>query len=64
MNVSGMVSTGWYSISPSFAWWKSCPVRLAALKSSRDEENITRRKKAETIENKEKIPQGTISIYA
>lgn len=64
MNVSGMVSTGWYSISPSFAWWNSDPNRVAQIQARREAKRVAEKARREKEENARKVPQGTISIYA
>ena len=57
-------STGWYSISPSFAWWNSNLPPLAKVKVCKEAEKVAERKQNEIIKNKREIVQGTVSIYA
>ena len=57
-------ATGWYSISPAFAWWNTDAHRLAAIKARREAERATREAKQKKIINSAKIAEGTISIYA
>ena len=64
MNDHNIYATGWYSVSPAFAWWNFDAHRLAALKARREAERaIEETKQKETI-NSAKIAEGTISIYA
>ncbi len=57
-------STGWYSISPSFAWWNSGFYPLAKIKARKEAERIAERKQNEMAKNKREVVQGTISVYA
>ena len=57
-------ATGWYSISPAFAWWNFDAHRVAALKTRREAERITEENKRQEKVNSEKIAEGTISVYA
>ena len=36
MSDYGTYATGWYSVSPAFAWWNFDAHRLAALKARRE----------------------------
>ena len=40
MSVPINYSTGWYSISPAFAWWNNDTHRLAEIKARREAERI------------------------
>jgi len=64
MSDYGIYSTGWYSISPSFAWWRNRPLYVAQNQARRKTKEIARKEQERITENKRKIPQGTISIYA
>ena len=57
-------STGWYSISPAFAWWNFNTHRLAEIKARREATRITDKEQRKAIEDKSKITEGTISVYA
>ena len=57
-------STGWYSISPAFAWWNNNAHRLAEIKARREAERIIEKDKRKKKINSAKIAEGTISIYA
>ena len=57
-------ATGWYSISPAFAWWYSNPHRLAALKARREAARVAEEIKRKEKANSAKIAEGTIDIYA
>ena len=64
MSDYGVYSTGWYSISPAFAWWNFDAHRLAALKARREAARATKETKQKGKVNSAKIAEGTISIYA
>jgi len=64
MSVSINYSTGWYSISPAFAWWNFDAHRLATLKARREAERIIEENKREKKVNSAKITEGSISLYA
>ena len=57
-------ATGWYSISPAFAWWYSNPHRVAEIKARREAARIVEEDKQQKNKNSEKIAEGTIDIYA
>ena len=64
MSGPGIYSTGWYSVSPAFAWWNFDSHRLAALKTRREAaRNIEEDKRKKKV-NSAKIAEGTIDIYA
>ena len=64
INDSSIYTTGWYSISPAFAWWNRDVHRLAAIKARREAERIAEKDKRQKEIDSEKIAEGTISIYA
>ena len=64
MNDHSIYSTGWYSASPAFAWWNFDAHRMAALKARKEAERIADEEQRKIIENKSKITEGTISVYA
>ena len=57
-------STGWYSVSPAFAWWNFDAHRVAAIKARREAARIVEEDKQKKKVNSAKIAEGTISIYA
>lgn len=57
-------STGWYSISPSFARWNHNVLRLAEIKARREAARIIEEDKRKKKINSAKIAEGTISVYA
>jgi len=64
MSDSSIYSTGWYSVSPAFAWWNFDAHRVAAIKARREATRIAEEDKREKKDNSAKIAEGTISIYA
>ncbi len=64
MNDYSVYATGWYSVSPAFAWWNFDAHRLAAVKARREAERVIEESKQKEITNARKIAEGTISIYA
>lgn len=64
MNDYGIYATGWYSISPVFAVWGNCPLRLAAIKARREAAKVVEENKQKEKINSEKLAKGTISVYA
>ena len=64
MSDNGIYSTGWYSVSPAFAWWNFDAHRLAALKARRETARIIEESKQKEKVNAATIAEGTISIYA
>ena len=64
MSDNGIYSTGWYSVSPAFAWWNFDAHRLAALKARREAARVAEEDKQQKKVNSAKIAEGTISIYA
>ena len=57
-------ATGWYSISPAFAWWNTDIHRVAAIKERREAARIAEEDKRKKKADSEKIAEGTIDIYA
>ena len=57
-------ATGWYSISPAFAWWYSNPHRVAEVKARREAARVAEEIKRKEKANSAKIAEGTIDIYA
>ena len=57
-------ATGWYSISPAFAWWNFNTHRVAEIKASREAARIVKEDKQQKKVNSAKIAEGTISVYA
>ena len=64
MNDHGIYSTGWYSVSPAFAWWNFDAHRVAAIKARREAARIAEEDKQQKKDNYAKIAEGTISVYA
>ena len=64
MNGPGIYTTGWYSVSPAFAWWNFDAHRVAAIKARREAARVVEEDKREKKDNSAKIAEGTISIYA
>jgi hypothetical protein len=64
MNGAGAYSTGWYSVSPAFAWWNFNVHRMAEIKARREAARIIKEDKHKKKTNSAKIAEGTISIYA
>jgi|TARA_R110002074_G_scaffold272660_1_gene444306 hypothetical protein len=57
-------ATGWYSISPAFAWWNFDAHRVAEIKARREAERIIKEDKRQKKINSAKIAEGSISVYA
>ena len=64
MNDYGTYATGWYSVSPAFAWWNFDAHRVAAIKARREAARVVEEDKQQRKDNSAKIAEGTISIYA
>jgi hypothetical protein len=60
----GIYSTGWYSVSPAFAWWNFNTDRMAQIKARQEAARVIKEKQRKIVENKSKITEGTISVYA
>ena len=59
-------STGWYSISPAFAWWNFDAHRMAEIKARREAaRTIEKTKQQEKVDRAGiQVGQGSIDIYA
>jgi hypothetical protein len=57
-------ATGWYSVSPAFAWWYSDPHHVAEIKARREAARVAEEIKRQEKVNSAKIAEGTIDIYA
>ena len=64
MSDNNIYSTGWYSVSPAFAWWNFDAHRVAAIKARREATRIAEEDKQQKKINSAKIAEGTISVYA
>ena len=64
MSGNNIYSTGWYSVSPAFAWWNFDAHRVAAIKARREAARVVEEDKQKKKVNSAKIAEGTISIYA
>ena len=64
MNDPSIYATGWYSVSPAFAWWNFDAHRVAAIKARREAARIAEEDKQQKNKNSAKIAEGTIDIYA
>ena len=64
MSDYGTYATGWYSVSPAFAWWNFDAHRVAAIKARREAARIAKEDKQQKKDNSAKIAEGTISVYA
>ena len=64
MSGNGIYSTGWYSVSPAFAWWNFDAHRVAAIKARREAARVVEEDKQQKKVNSAKIAEGTISVYA
>ena len=57
-------ATGWYSVSPAFAWWNFDVHRVAEIKARREAARVAEEIKQKEKVNSAKIAEGTIDIYA
>tara|TARA_R110002060_G_scaffold75065_1_gene84594 strand:- start:1266 stop:1466 length:201 start_codon:yes stop_codon:yes gene_type:complete len=59
-------ATGWYSISPAFAWWNFDAHRMAEIKARREAARTTEKIKQEEKADRTgiQVRQGSIDIYA
>jgi len=57
-------ATGWYSVSPAFAWWNFDVHRVAEIKARREAARIAEENKQQRKVDSAKIAEGTIDIYA
>ena len=64
MSDYGIYATGWYSVSPAFAWWNFDAHRVAAIKARREAARVVEEDKQQKNKNSAKIAEGTIDIYA
>ena len=61
---ANVYATGWYSVSPAFAWWNFDAHRVASIKARREAARIAEEHKQQKKDSSAKIAEGTISIYA
>ena len=61
---ANIYATGWYSVSPAFAWWNFDAHRVAAIKARREAARVAEEDKQQKKVNSAKIAEGTISVYA
>ena len=64
MNDYSTYATGWYSVSPAFAWWNFDANRMASIKARREAARVVEEDKQQKKDSSAKIAEGTISIYA
>ena len=64
MSDYGTYATGWYSVSPAFAWWNFNVHRVAEIKARREAARVVEEDKQQKKDNSAKIAEGTISVYA
>jgi len=64
MSDYGTYATGWYSVSPAFAWWNFNIHRVAEIKARREAARVVEEDKQKKKANSAKIAEGTISVYA
>jgi hypothetical protein len=64
MSHGSIYATGWYSISPAFAWWNFDAHRMAEIKARREAARIAEEIKQQKKVDSAKIAEGTISVYA
>ena len=59
-------ATGWYSVSPAFAWWNFDTHRVAAIKARREAARTIEKIKQEEKADRTgiQVRQGSIDIYA
>jgi hypothetical protein len=59
-------ATGWYSISPAFAWWNFDAHRMAEIKARREAARTIEKIKQEEKADRTgiQVRQGSIDIYA
>ena len=60
MSDYGTYTTGWYSVSPAFAWWNFDAHRVAAIKARREAARVVEEDKQQRKDNSAKIAEGTI----
>ncbi len=66
MSDNNIYATGWYSISPAFAWWNFDAHRLAAIKARREAARVVEENKQKKKIDRTRVQakEGTIDIYA
>ena len=58
-------STGWYSVSPGFAWWHRPVPNVDTIKQSQETKRVAQKIKREEKEAKQRVDgQTTIDVYA
>ena len=58
-------STGWYSVSPGFAWWYRPIPNVDSVKQSEETKRVTQETKRKKEEAKYRVDgKATISVYA
>ncbi len=58
-------STGWYSISPGFAWWYRPIPNVDPVRSSQETKRVAQKIKSKEKADKERVVgQTTIDVYA
>ena len=55
MSDYGPYSTGWYSVSPAFAWWNFDAHRMAAIKARREAARVVEEDKQQKKETLQKL---------
>lgn len=66
MSDYNIYATGWYSVSPAFAWWNFDAHRVAEIKARREATRIVEEAKQQTKVDSTGIQTGqeSINIYA
>ena len=57
-------STGWYSVSPAFAWWNFNANRVAEIQARQEATRVVEEDKRQKKIDSAKIAEGIISVYA
>jgi len=58
-------STGWYSVSPGFAWWHRTIPNVDTVKQGKETKRIAQETKRKEEEAKYRVDgKATISVYA
>ncbi len=58
-------STGWYSVSPGFAWWHRPVPNVDTVKQSQETKRVAQKIKRKEKEAKYRVDgKATISVYA
>ena len=63
MSVPIDYATGWYSISPAFAWWNFDAHRMAEVKARREAARIVEKNKQQKEVDRTGIQTGQESIH-